>query len=92
MIAAISTLACCIPFAFLGTLGLAGASPRLQAARPWLLVGAVILVILGFIQLYLRRNRCERSSRLSIALFWVSAVIVLLVVLFPQLIANLIAG
>jgi hypothetical protein len=89
---ALSTLACCLPFAFLGALGLAGASVRLQSARPWLLAGAGILLILGFVQLYVRRNQCQRRSPLSIALFWSAAVIVLLVILFPQLIASLIAG
>ena len=92
VIAALSTLACCLPFAFLGALGLAGASVRLQLARPWLLAGAGILLILGFVQLYVRRNQCQRRSPLSIALFWGAAVIVLLVILFPQLIASLIAG
>jgi len=33
VIAAQSTLACCLPFAFLGALGLAGASVKLQSAR-----------------------------------------------------------
>jgi hypothetical protein len=92
VIAALTTLACCLPFAFLGGVGLAGASVRLQSARPWLLAGAGILLILGFVQLYVRRTQCQRRSPLSIALFWGAAVIVLLVILFPQLIASLIAG
>jgi len=77
---------------FLGALGLAGASVRLQSLRPWLLVSAAFLLGIGFIQLYVRRNQCEKRSRLSVALFWGAAVIVVLVILFPQLIASLIAG
>ena len=92
VIAALSTLACCLPFAFLGAMGLAGASVRLQLARPWLLAGAGILLLVGFVQLYVRRNQCQRRSPLSIALFWGGAVIVLLVILIPQLIASLIPG
>jgi len=92
VIAALSTLACCLPFSFLGAVGLAGASLRLQSARPWLLASAGILLVLGFIQLYVRRNQCQRRSPLSIVLFWVGAVIVVVVVLFPQLMASLIAG
>ena len=92
VIAALSTLACCLPFAFLGAMGLAGATVRLQLARPWLLAGAGILLVVGFVQLYVRRNQCQRRSPLSIALFWGGTVIVLLVILFPQLIASLIAG
>ena len=92
VIAVLSTLACCLPFTFLGALGLAGASVRLQSLRAWLLVGAVILLGIGFIQLYVRRNQCQKRSHLSITLFWVAAVVVLLVILFPQVIASLIAG
>src|SRR5215469_11260489 len=86
VIAALSTLACCLPFAFLGALGLAGASVRLQSARPWLLASAGVLLLVGFVQLYIRRDQCQKRSPLSIALFWSAAIIVLLVILFPQVI------
>ena len=92
IIAALSTLACCLPLAFLGALGLAGAGVKLQLARPLLLGGAGLLLIVGFVQLYFRRNQCRRRSPLSIALLWSAAAIVLFVILFPQLLANLIAG
>jgi hypothetical protein len=88
----LSTLSCCLPLTFLGALGLAGASTRLQSFRPWLLGSAAVLLGIGFIQLYVRRNQCEKRSRLSIALFWSAALIVLLVILFPQVLASLIAG
>src|SRR6516225_4059786 len=66
VIAALSTLACCLPFAFLGALGLAGASVGLQTARPWLLASAGIFLVVGFVQLYVRRNQCQRlCERLS---------------------------
>jgi hypothetical protein len=92
VIAALSTLACCLPLTFLGALGVAGASVWLPSARPWLLVGAAILLGVGFIQLYVRRNQCQKRSPLSVALFWAAAVLVFLVILFPQVIASLIAG
>jgi hypothetical protein len=92
VIAVLSTLSCCLPLTFLGALGLAGVSVRLQSLRPWLLVSAAILLGVGFIQLYVRRSQCQKRSPLSIALFWSAALVVLLVILFPQLIASLIAG
>ncbi|MGA9389157.1 MAG: hypothetical protein WBV69_01800 [Candidatus Sulfotelmatobacter sp.] len=92
VIAVLSTLACCLPLTFLGALGLAGASARLQSLRPWLLVGAAILLGIGFIQLYVRRNQCQKRRPLSIVLFWSAALIVLLVILFPQVVASLLAG
>jgi hypothetical protein len=92
VVAALSTLACCLPFGFLGALGFAGISVRLQNARPWLLVGAFALLVVGFIQLYRGRNQCRKRSTLSLTLFWFAVAIVLLVVLFPQVIATLFAG
>jgi len=92
VIAALSTLACCLPFGFLGAVGLAGASVWVQAARPWLLVGAVGFLAVGFVQLYRGRNQCRKRSRFSVALFWIAVIIVVLVIAFPQVIANLVAG
>lgn len=91
VIAALSTLACCLPLGFLGAAGLAGLTVRLQTGRPWLLAGALVLLALGFVQLY-RRNQCKKRSPVSIALFWCSVIVVTLVILFPQVIASLLAG
>jgi uncharacterized membrane protein YidH (DUF202 family) len=92
VIAALSTLACCLPFSFLGAIGLAGASVWVQTARPWLLVVALALLAVGFVQLYRGRNQCRKRSPVSIAVFWGAVAMVLLVVLFPQIIASLVAG
>lgn len=92
VIAAFSTLACCLPFGFLGAVGLAGISVRLQNARPWLLVGAFTLLVVGFVQLYRGRNQCRKRSTVSVMLFWFAVVVVLLTVLLPQAIATLFAG
>lgn len=92
VIAILSTLSCCLPLTFLGALGLAGVGVRLQSLRPWLLISAGILLVVGFIQLYGRHRQCQKRSTLSIALFWGAVVIVLLVILFPQLIADMFAG
>ncbi len=91
VIAALSTLACCLPFGFLGALGFAGASVWLQAMRPWLLASAAVLLVIGFLQIYAKRNQCRKRSMLSIALFWLAVAIVLLTILFPQVLASLIA-
>jgi hypothetical protein len=92
LIAALATLSCCLPLGFLGAAGLAGASVHLQAWRPWLLGGAVVLLGVGFIQLYARRIQCRRRSRLSTAIFWLAVGIVVAIVVFPQVVASLIAG
>jgi cytochrome bd-type quinol oxidase subunit 2 len=92
VIAVLSTLACCLPFGFLGAMGLAGVSVWAQTARPWLLGSALVLLVLGFVQLYRGRTQCRKRSPISISLFWVAVVIVLIIVLFPQVIAHLVAG
>jgi uncharacterized membrane protein YidH (DUF202 family) len=92
IVAALSTMACCLPLSFLGAAGIAGLGLWMQAFRPWFVAAAILLLILGFFQLYRRRAQCQRRSPVSVALFWVAAAIVLVVILFPQAIANLMAG
>ena len=77
VIASLSTLACCLPFGFLGTLGLAGLSVWAQSFRTWFLAIAGVLLVVGFVQLYRRRDQCKKRSPFSVVLFWVAAVIVL---------------
>jgi uncharacterized membrane protein YidH (DUF202 family) len=93
IVAALSALACCLPFGMVGALGLAGLSVWIAPLRPWLLIASVLLLALGFWQIYRRGNQCStRRSRVSVALFWVAVAVVLLVTVFPQLIANWLAG
>ena len=91
IIAAFSSLACCLPFTFVGAAGLMGASPRSQAMRPWLLLASAVLLIIGFAQLYFRKQ-CRTRSRLSVAIFWIATAVVLLLTLFPQIAASILAG
>jgi len=92
VVAALSTLACCLPFGFLSAMGLASLSVWAQSFRYWFIGGAAVLLVVGFVQLYRGRNQCKRRSPVSIALFWCAVVMVLLIVLFPQVIASLVAG
>jgi hypothetical protein len=92
VIAALSTLACCLPFGFLGAMGLASLSVWAQSFRNWFIGGAAVLLVVGFVQLYRSRNHCKKRSPVSVALFWFAVAIVLLIVLFPQVIASLVAG
>jgi mercuric ion transport protein len=93
ILASLSALACCLPFGIVGALGLASISVWIAPLRPWLLGAAVLLLVLGFWQIYRRRNLCSTErSPISVALFWVAVAVVVLVTIFPQLIANWIAG
>lgn len=93
IIAALSALVCCLPFGIVGAFGLASASVWIAPLRPWLLGAAVLLLVVGFCQIYRRGKQCStQRSRVSVALFWVAVVVVVLVTIFPQLIANWLAG
>ena len=92
VIAALSTLACCLPLGFVGAIGLAGLSVWAQTLRGWFLGLAITLLVVGFVKLYRGRNQCKKRSPLSIAMLWVATAIVMLVILFPQMIATLLAG
>ena len=91
IVAALSTLACCVPLGFLGALGFASISVWVASFRPWLLAASCILLCLGFFQMYFRKT-CVKRSATSLVLSWTAAVVVVLVFLFPQVIASLIAG
>lgn len=93
VVAAISALVCCLPFGLVGALGFASVGAWVAPLRPWLLGAAVVLLLIGFWELYYRRNQCDaKRSRVSVALFWFGVIVVILVTIFPQLIANWIAG
>jgi len=90
--AALSTLACCVPLGFLGAVGLASISVWAQEFRWWLLGFSIALLVVGSVQLYFRKSACVKRSTSSLVLFWIAVMVVILVVLFPQVIASLIAG
>lgn len=91
-LSALATLACCLPLGIAGAVGALGLSVALAALRPWLIGFAVILLAIGFFQMYRGRKSCRRRSPLTLVLFGVSAVIVLGVMVFPQKMAELMAA
>ena len=92
IVAALSTLACCVPLGFLGAVGLASVSVWAQSFRSWLLGASIVLLCLGFAQLYFRKSACAKRSRVSLLIFLTAFAVVVLVTLFPQAVASLLAG
>jgi hypothetical protein len=91
MVTTLLTLGCCLPLPFLGAAGLAGASVFLSAARPWLLGLSVILLGVGFLQVY-RGMKCRaQQSRIALVLLSLAAVLVVFLLFFPQAMAGLLA-
>jgi hypothetical protein len=65
VIAALSTLACCLPFGFLGEVDLAGLSVWARSYAGGFLAFAAVLLVLGFAQLYRGRNQCRKAHRVN---------------------------
>jgi len=90
IVAALSTLACCLPVGFLGAIGLASLSVWARQYSRWMLLASIAFLCIGSVQLYFRKS-CAKRRTASLVLFWTAVVIVILVALFPQLVATLIA-
>jgi hypothetical protein len=91
MVSSLLTLGCCLPLPFLGAAGLAAASIFLSVARPWLLGLSVILLGSGFFQVY-RGMKCRtRQSMIPLVLLGLAAMLIVLLLFFPQVLASLLA-
>jgi hypothetical protein len=88
---AISCMACCLPFGIAAAAGSAGLGIVLAPFRPYLLAVSAALILLGLWQLYREGRVCRRRSRTGVVVFWVCAAFVLVMILAPQLLANLLA-
>ena len=87
ILSSLLALGCCLPLPFLGAAGIAGASVLLSSARPWLLGLSVILLAVGFFQIY-RGMKCRtRHSRTALVLFGLAAILVVFLLFFPQVMA-----
>src|SRR5260221_9312308 len=88
----IAASSCCLPLLpFLFAAGAASTSAFVAQFRPYLLVLSVLLIAFGFYKSW-RAKQCDcKPSRISTFLLWFSAIVVLVMILFPQVIANLVA-
>jgi hypothetical protein len=84
---------CCLPvLPFMAAAGLAGTSAFLSAARPYLLGVSLLAIGYGFYQAR-RAKQCGRRPGIAgPTLLWLSLAIVAVSILFPQALANLVAG
>src|SRR3989475_6748681 len=88
----IAASSCCLPLLpFLFAAGAAGTSAFVTQLRPYLMGLSVLLIAFGFYKSW-RAKQCNcKPSRISTFLLWFSAIVVLLFIFFPQMIANLVA-
>jgi hypothetical protein len=84
-------LLCCLPIGFSAAATTASLSVALEGLRPWLLGLSVVLLAFGAYQVFRARGTCQTRNRTSVVLLSVSAMIVVLVNVFPQLLAGALA-
>src|SRR5262245_21003859 len=84
---------CCLPmFPFVFAAGAAGSSAFFTRARPFLLAASLLSIAFAFYQRR-RAKQCNcKPSLLSTIILWFSVVVVLSFLLFPQVIANMVAN
>jgi hypothetical protein len=91
VIAAVSSLACCLPLGIAAAAGAGGLAMVLEPVRPWLLAASAVFLAIGAVQLYRSHGSCARRTRTSLALFWIAAVVVAGIMVFPQMVAGFLA-
>jgi hypothetical protein len=87
----VATIACCLPTGFAAAAVTASLSTAVAAYQPWFLGASVLLLVVGGVQLRQVRRTCGRRAYSSLIVFGLSVVIVVLVVLFPDVIAGFLA-
>ncbi len=90
-LAALSSLACCLPPAIMAAAGFAGLGVVIAPLAPWMLGLSVIFLAIGLAQLYRSGRTCRTHSRISLVMFSFAAAVVLGITLFPQLVAGFLA-
>lgn len=92
VLSALTMLACCLPWGIGAALGALGLSIVFARFQTWFLILSIALLVLGLFQVLRRRPGCQRRSRAEIAWLSIAAVLVILIVLFPQWVAALLVG
>jgi hypothetical protein len=90
-VTSLATIACCLPMGFAAAALTASLSMAVAAYQSWLFGASVLLLVVGAVRLGQTQRACGTRSYSSLIVFGLSAAIVVLVVVFPQVIAGLLA-
>lgn len=90
-VTALMTMACCLPMGLAAAAATAGLSTVVAAYQGWFLAASGVMLAIGLVQLRSNGRACARRSYSSLVVYCISTVIVLLVVLFPQALAGVMA-
>jgi hypothetical protein len=90
-VTALSTLLCCVPTSFAAAVATTSAGMFVADHQGWFLAASGLLIAIGLFQLR-RATACStRTKRSSAIVLAISAVIVVAVIFFPQVVAGLMA-
>ncbi len=92
ILSSLATMVCCMPLAFAGAIGAAGASAFLLKFRPWFLVLSVALLGIGFWQQRRAKQCAARGRIVGQVLLWTAVAVIAGMILFPQQIAGFLAN
>ena len=90
-VSALATLVCCLPVGIAAAAATASLGAVVSNYRSWFLGASAILLVIGIVQLTRVQRACATRNRGSMVILAVSGTIVLLVALFPQVLAGLLA-
>jgi hypothetical protein len=91
-LSALAAFACCVPIGLVGAFGILTAGSMFAPVQRWFLPAATVLLAVAAVQLWRGQRVCRtRGRRFGLAVFGLSAMIVLAVLLFPQFVAGLFA-
>ncbi len=88
---ALATLVCCLPVGVAAAAATASLGAIVSGYRSWFLGASALLLAIGIVQVTRVRRACGTRTPGSMVILAVSGTIVLLVALFPQVLAGLIA-
>jgi cytochrome bd-type quinol oxidase subunit 2 len=89
---ALATLACCLPVGIAAAAATASLATVVAEYRNWFLFASAALLTVGIVQLNRAQRQCSTRKRGSVAILTISGTVVVLVALFPQIIAAMIAA
>jgi hypothetical protein len=91
-LSALAAFACCVPIGLVSAFGILTASSMFRPLQRWFLPAATVLLAVAAVHMWRGQRVCRtRGRRFSLAVFGLSAMIVLAVLLFPQFVAGLFA-
>lgn len=91
VVTSLATIACCLPASMLAAAGLAGVASVLAGGHLWLTGLSLVFLGVGGAQAW-RAKRCgAKPSPVAIGLLTLAVGVVLLVTLFPQVVAGFLA-